>query len=33
MKYGTYKEGIGFDKNTISYHVYNKLKKYSDKAK
>jgi len=33
IKYGTYKEGIGFDKNTISYHVYNKLKKYAEKAK
>jgi len=33
MKYGTYKEGVGFDKNTISYHVYNKLKKYAEKAK
>jgi HAD superfamily phosphatase (TIGR01668 family) len=33
MKYGNYIEGVGFEKNTISYHVYNKLKKYSDLSK
>ena len=32
VKYGTYVEGEGFEKNTISYHVYNKLKKYAEKA-
>lgn len=33
MKYGNYKEGSGFEKDTISYYVYNKLKKYSDLSK
>ena len=33
VKYGTYKEGIGFEKDSISEKVYNKLKKYSEYAK
>ena len=33
MKYGNYTEGVGFEENTISYHVYNKLKKYAKLAK
>ncbi len=32
VKYGEYKEDIGFEKDTISYHVYNKLKRYAEKA-
>ena len=32
VKYGTYTEDEGFEKNSISYHVYNKLKKYAEKA-
>ena len=33
IKYGKYIEGKGFEKGTISYYVYNKLKKYADAAK
>ena len=33
VKYGTYKEGTGFEKDTICEKVYNKLKKYSEYAK
>lgn len=32
VKYGNYIEGVGFEKDTISYSVYNKLKKYADNA-
>ena len=32
VKYGNYIEGVGFEKDTISYKVYNKLKKYAEKA-
>ena len=33
VKYGTYKEETGFEKDTICEKVYNKLKKYSEYAK
>lgn len=33
VKFGKYKEDVGFEKDTISYHVYNKLKKYANFAK
>ena len=33
VKYGAYKEDIGFEKDTICEKVYNKLKKYSEYAK
>lgn len=33
VKYGTYKEETGFEKDTICAKVYNKLKKYSEYAK
>ena len=33
VKYGKYVEGKGFEKDSISEKVYNKLKKYSEYAK
>lgn len=33
VKYGNYIEDVGFEKDTISYNVYNKLKKYYESYK